>query len=223
MTRALLLAMQIADSAFPSGAFAFSWGMETAVADGMLDRGSFEAWLSVEMLQRWHRFDRPVIAGAWHRATSKQASVSLEAWDSDVDTLFWAEPLRIRSIQAGSAFLTGAARLGDPVAVDIRKAVSAGRMHGHVSVAQGAVYASLGLPLDLALVAAAHASAQGLASAAVRLGLISAIDGQRAYATLRPALADAAIPPEEDGLPAAFAPVSEIAMLRPGAGRLFAN
>ena len=38
MTReALLAALQLGDSAFPSGSFAFSWGLEGLVADGLVD------------------------------------------------------------------------------------------------------------------------------------------------------------------------------------------
>ncbi|MEJ8570286.1 urease accessory protein UreF [Microbaculum marinum] len=218
MTRSLLLAMQIADSSFPSGAFAFSWGAEAALADGMLSRGSFGSWLAVEMLQRWHRFDRRVVARAWHCRGGE-----LEAWDGEVDTLFWAESHRARSIRAGSAFLTGAARMDDRAAQDIRAATAAGRMRGHGSVAQGAVFASMGLSIELALTVSAHATAQGLASAAIRLGMISAIDAQRAYSDLRPALADALAPPDAAERPSAFAPISEIAMLRPAESRLFAN
>lgn len=216
MTGDLLLALQLGDSAYPSGAFGFSWGLEGAIAEGHVDRASFSDWLAVEMLQRWARFDKPVLNEAW-----KRTGDDLLDWDCEVDLLFWAEPLRQRSVEAGAAFLAAASRMDVPVARDLLLAKDEGQAHGHLPVAQGAVYTGMGLPLNHALATSAYAAAQGLASAAVRLGLISAFDGQRALTDVRPALAEAAQPRTE--LPSAFAPISEIVMLRPADGRLFVN
>jgi urease accessory protein len=204
VSAALLAALQVADSAFPTGGFAFSWGLETALADGRVDRRSFPLWLETELVQRWRPFDRIAVARAW--------SGDL-AIDDEIDLLLWAEPLRLRSREAGAALLASAARLGVP----------APRDELHLPVAQGALFRAMGLTRELALAASAHAAAQALVSAAVRLGAIGALEGQRALAALRPALAEAVAPPEPHEHPAAFAPVSEIAMLRPLAGRLFVN
>lgn len=216
MTGDLLLALQLGDSAYPSGAFGFSWGLEGALYDGHVDRVSFGDWLAVEMLQRWARFDNPVLTEAWNRTGD-----ALLDWDSEIDLLLWAEPVRRHSIDAGAAFLTTAARLGVCAAKNLLTAVDEGRGYGHLSVSQGAVYAGLGLPLDHALSTSAYAAAQGMASSAVRLGLISAFDAQRVLTDLRPALTEAVWPRTDP--PGAFAPISEIAMFRPGDGRLFVN
>lgn len=216
MTIQLLTALQLADSGFPSGAFAYSWGMETAAEQGLVTRATFSDWLASEMLGRWAEFDRVVLADAF------RASDPLEV-DAETDLLFWAETLRFRSAEAGQAFLAAVSRLGDPVAVRLRGAALEGRTPGHLAVAQGAVLRSQGLSLDLALAASAHTAAQGLASAGVRLGLVGALEVQRMLAELHRDLADVITPPPEGALPAAFAPISEIAMLRPADGRLFAN
>lgn len=216
MSAALLTALQLADSGFPSGTFAYSWGLERAAERGQVDRRSFAEWLACEMLGRWALFDRVVLANA-------HAAPDLIACDAGTDCLFWAEPLRVQSAEAGQAFLSAFARLGDPVATRLRDAVLDGRAHGHLPVAQGGVFRSMGLPLPLSLNVAAHSAAQGLASAGVRLGLVGAIEAQKALAGLREDLAEAAVPPPADAIPASFAPVSEIAMLKPADGRLFAN
>lgn len=212
----LLTALQLADSGFPSGAFAYSWGMETASEQGQVTRASFTNWIASEMLGRWALFDRVVLARAF-------AASDLLACDRETDRLFWAEQLRTQSAEAGQAFLAAAARLGDPVAMSLRDAALEGRAAGHLPVAQGGVYRSVGLTLPLALAASAHAAAQALAMAGVRLGLVGALEAQRIIAALRDEIAEAATPPPKDALPAGFAPVSEIAMLRPSEGRLFAN
>ncbi len=216
MTAALLTAFQVADSGFPSGAFAYSWGLEAASEAGQVTRRTFPDWLWLEMHGRWAQFDRVVIAGAFRAG-------DLVAYDREVDRLFWAETLRARSAEAGQAFLAATARLGDAAACIYRAAVLEGRAEGHLPSAQGAVFRSMGLTLEIALAASAHAAAQAQVHAAVRLGLIGMLEGQRALTGLHDALSEAIRPPAPGTLPASFAPVSEIAMLRPGQRPLFAN
>lgn len=219
MSAETLTALQLADSAFPTGGFAFSWGLEAALAEGRVDRDSLADWLAVELLDRWAGFDRVLLAGAFQCPDV----AALTAWDRDADLLFPADPLRLRSSEAGAAFLTAAARLGDPAGHALRDAVAAGRAVGHLPVVQGAVFRSMGLPLDLALAVSAHVAAQALATAALRLGAVGALEAQSVLAGLRPALAEAIVPPDPETQPMAFAPISEIAMLRPKSGRLFVN
>ncbi|MEM7424223.1 MAG: urease accessory UreF family protein [Pseudomonadota bacterium] len=216
MSLDILRALQLADSGFPSGSFAYSWGLETAAAHGHVTRATFDAWLAAEMLDRWAEFDRVLIADA-HR--SDDALIV----DAGADRLFLAETLRVRSAEAGQAFLSATARLGDPEAARLRTATLRGDAAGHLPVVQGAVFRSMGLDLALTLIASAHAAAQGLASAAVRLGLIGALDAQRALRELHAELAPATVPPPPEMVPASFAPIAEIAMMRPAEGRLFAN
>lgn len=215
---ATLTALQLADTGFPTGAFGFSWGLESAMRLGMVSRDSFGTWLATELLDRWAGFDRLIIARTWRAPLEDFATV-----EAGIDPCFWSEPLRAQSLRAGHAFLAGTARFGDPVAAHLQTACRSGMALGHVSALQGAVYASQGVPLDLALLAAAHSTASGLVSAGVRLGMISAVEGQRAYAAVLPELALAAVPPDRDSLPAAFAPLSEIAMLNPPSAPLFVN
>lgn len=216
MSLEILRALQLADSGFPSGSFAYSWGMERAAGAGEVTRAGFANWLATEMLGRWVQFDRIVLADAY-RAKDPLAV------DAEVDLLFLAEPVRVQSTEAGQAFLSAAARFGDPVALRFRDAVLEGLAAGHFPTAQGAVFRSIGLGLDLALAASAHAAAQGLASAAVRLGLVGAIEAQRHLRDLHPKLAPLIGAPASGAVPSNFAPISEIAMMQPADGRLFAN
>lgn len=216
MTLDVLRALQVADTGFPSGTFAYSWGMERAAEQGHVDRASFGAWLAAEMLGRWAEFDRIVLSDAFQADDPVQV-------DGATDVLFLAETVRAQSAEAGQIFLSATARLGDPVALRLHEAAQDGRAVGHLPVAQGAVYRSMGLDLALSLSAAAHAAAQGLASAGVRLGLVGAVEAQRLLRELYPKLAPFTVPPLAGTVPASFAPISEIAMMRPADGRLFAN
>ena len=216
MSAELLRAFQLADSSFPSGAFAYSWGLEKAAEDGMVTRSTFDDWLACEMLGRWAQFDRVFLADTF-RADDPLAV------DAEADLWFMAEELRTRSAEAGQAFLASMARLTDPVAIRFRDAALQGRATGHLPVAQGAVFKSQGLDLKLALATSAHIAVQGMASAGVRLGLIGALEVQRILQGLQSELVEAIAPPTPGTLPASFAPISEIAMLRPSELRLFAN
>lgn len=218
MTHALLKALQLADTSFPTGAFGFSWGLEGAIASGFVTRDGFGTWLAAELLDRWATFDRVIIAEAWQGSSKEYPS-----YEREVDALFWSEPLRQHSLKAGHAFLTGMALFGDAEATRVKDLCRKGVARGHLATAQGAVFASQGVALDLALAAVAHGTAQTIISAGVRLSLISAIEGQRAYAGLQSDLAEAAVPPATGTSPSAFAPLSEIAMLRPPAQPLFVN
>lgn len=215
MTASLLTALQLADSGFPSGAFVYSWGLEAAAEAGQVTRASFPDWIAAEMIGRWANFDRIVLSAAFDH--------DLLAHDAEVDTLFWAEALRVKSAEAGQSFLAAMARLEDPVAIEFRDATLDGRAHGHLPVAQGGVFQSMGLSLDLALAASAHSASQSLASAGVRLGIVGALEAQRIVADLQPELAGFVTPPPPGTLPSTFAPISELAMLHPSKTRLFAN
>lgn len=198
----LLSALQFGDSAFPSGGFAFSWGLETALRDGRVGRAGLSGWIEAELLDRWARFDRVALAGAWEGDP---------AWTETVDAAFWSEATRLHSLEAGAALLTSARRIGlaplPPAA--------------HLPLAQAAALRAAGLSLAEALAVSAHQAAQGLASAAVRLNVVGAVAVQGLLRSLRPALEAAAAPPAPGTPLASFAPLSDIAMLRPRADRLF--
>ncbi len=210
----LIHAIQLADSAFPSGVFAFSWGLETALADGQVDARSLCDWIAADLRGRWHPFDRVVLSGGF-----RLAGPALRDWAEIVDTMIFAERQRQESLQAGGALLASARAIGiatDPV-LDAPDA-------GHFSLVHGQVLAALGLTLPQALAVSVSATARGLLSASVRLGRTGAISMQKHLLTLAPLMARlAASPPEAGTLPASFAPLSEIALMRPAPDRLFIN
>lgn len=213
----LVRAMQLADSGFPSGVFAFSWGLESALADGRVDRHSLSGWVLAELQGRWHGFDRLALAGGF-RATG----AALGDWFATIDRLMPVERLRGASVQAGEALFASARalRIGlDPAAIAAERAGL-----GHFAVVHGHFLAVSGLDLAAALAVSALAMARGCFSAAVRLGATGAIAMQRELAALTPAIAAlAADLPVPGTLPAGFSPLSDIALMRPRDGRLFIN
>lgn len=211
-TEALLTALHLGDSGYPSGLFAFSWGLEVALADGQADPRRLADWIAAELIGRWHPFDRVALAGGY-----RLAGADLEAWNALVDESLPAEPQRLQSIQAGAALMASAGRMGIVLDPALDPAAT------HAPVAHGQVLAQAGLELVPSLALSSAGMARGLASAAMRLGRVGAVAVQRDLRGLIPLIARLATVPDAQDRPASFSPLSDIALMRPLEGRLFVN
>lgn len=216
MTLSVIRAMQLADSSFPSGVFAFSWGLESALADGQVCKVTLPDWIAAELRTRWYRFDRVALAGG-HRLTG----AALTDWFETVDTLMPAEGPRRDSAQAGDALFASARALRIDLDPGALAAQSQGT--GHFAVAHGVFLRACGLDLANALATSALSMARGAFSAAVRLGVSGAITTQRDLLALAPLIADLATEPEPNALPSGGMPLSDVALMCPRSGRLFIN
>lgn len=220
----LLAALQHADSGFPGGGLAFSWGLETLIADGLVRNAQeVEAFVGGQLEHRWATADRPALAGAWRDAGDLEAVVAI---DERVETLVLARELREGSGRAGRALLGFHRRLSTPGAAEYEALARAGRAPAHLPVVQGLLWCGAGLALPAAEAMAAHGACLGAASAALRLGILSHVDSQRIVAAMRPRIARILAQPAP-GVEAmqSFAPAAEIAAMRHEVSetRLFIN
>lgn len=175
--KALLAALWQGDSAFPSGAFAFSNGIEGAAAlDGPLDRARLSAVLATTLRFRWATADRVALLHAFHA----EGVSRLGAVDRAVEAATVSEPLRVGSRRQGTALLIAHARLGTAGAAAYRASIAGGQALGHLPVAQGWLWRHCGLDEASAVAAGAYTVAAGLVNAAVRLGGVGAIEAQGA-------------------------------------------
>ena len=213
---AVLRALQFADSGFPSGVFAFSWGLEGALAEGRADPRALRDWVRAELHGRWFRAERIAFAGGF-----RLRGAALRGWFAEVDTLMPVERARQDSVQAGAALFASARALR--IGLDPGAVAAEADGTGHFAVVHGHLLAVAGLDLPAALAASAFGMARGAYSVAVRLGAVGAIAMQRDLAALAPEIAGLVQVPAPDALPAGFAPLSDIALMRPRAGRLFVN
>jgi len=221
-TRGLLLALQMGDSAFPSGGFAFSWGLETLKADGLVtDANGVAAFVRTQLARRWATADRPMVRRA---AEARGDLATLAALDREVEALTLAAELREGSKRAGRALLRSHAALGMPGAADYRAAAGRGEALAHLPVVQGMVWSGAGLRPGEAEALSAWAVAAGIGQAAVRLALLGPFEAQAMAAHLRETIADLLERPCPRR-PHAFTPAAEIAAMRheTGDARLFAN
>lgn len=234
-----LLALQQADSFFPGGAVAWSWGLETLVADGRLgiaeaqpvrrrqrdrDRSAeVRGFVEGQLRHRWASFDRAFLCAAWHAAGDIPALMAL---DAQIEALTLAEELRQGSRRVGQSLLGVHVALGTADAGVYQRHVLNGETPGHLPVVQGLLWQRLGMDIGHSQLAGAHALCTGLVSAAVRLGVMGHIDAQRVLTDIQPLLLAVLAQPVPDIADACgFTPMAEIAVMRHETQdlRLFAN
>ena len=218
---ALLTALQFADSAFPSGGFAFSWGLEGLAADDLLDDASDVQEIAEEQLiYRWNSMDRILLRRSY--AASDVAAVAAVDLQAEAATL--SAQLRTGSRRAGRALLGTFVRLGCAAARAYRETTQADPRLGHLAVMQGVVFKASGLSLPMAEMLGSWAVVGSLTSAAVRLGTIGHIEAQQIAISLRPVLTRllGVDPPDNTPL-ASFTPLTDIAVSRSRQMRMFAT
>lgn len=221
----LLGLLQLADSGFPSGAFALSHGLETLVADGAVrSPDDVAAVLRVSLLDRLARADLTVLL-AVHRAATLD-----EVLDHDrrLSTVKLAADDRTASQRVGRRLAIEASRLvSDDLLAAYVAALGDGRAPGNAAAATGLAMRAFGVAARDAALGAAWSFAAGLCAAAVRLGLMGHGDAQRilrdAVPTMQEAVERAATADPHDLRPSA--PQLEVALARheTAAAHLFAS
>jgi urease accessory protein len=179
---AFLAALQLADSAFPSGAYTLSGGLETLIEDGLVrDAAGMAGCLRSALLGRAARGDLAALVAA-HRAASKVPP--------DIETIL-AIDRRLEATKLAAEERRGSRRVGRRIAIETERLTSAtilaalleaietGATPGTAAVAFGVAAAAMTIPELPAAFAAAHASALGLLGVGVRLGRIGHGDQQR--------------------------------------------
>ena len=215
----LLRLLQCSDSAFPSGAFAFSSGLETLVNEGQVHGAADMArLLETQVVPRWLDFDRPFLRQAFH-ADGAEALLKIDTACHLQNTV---ERLATASRRIGRSLLTVHAHIGTPGAgayrALLRQTGRAGAA-GYEPVVQGMIGAALGLSLDGAEAGALNTIVTGMTSAAVRLGALGALDAQGVLAATAPVMA-AGLARAAPDQPGAFSPHIEIAAQRRMAGQI---
>jgi urease accessory protein len=220
----ILQAIWQADGAFPSGSFAFSWGVEGVIAlHPELDQAALAELTATIIRQRWLTCDRVALVQAFRAAGDLDVIAEV---DRNVEASTFGSIMRDGSRRNGGSFLASHARLGDAMALRLRGAVRSGICLGHIAVMQGAVWQAMGLSELLAQLASAYGAASGVTAAAVRLGAIGALEGQKILRGCLPLIESLVTDPvPDDAQLSSFIPFLEIAAARHARAdlRLFAN
>jgi len=160
--------LQIADSAFPTGAFAHSSGLEAAARLGEVR--DLDALVD-DALWQAGRGALPFVATAY------DTPERLRELDDLSDAMLVNAVANRASRQQGRAFAATCARVFDVTTID--DAVRARALRVHVAPAFGVLMRSLEVSKDDALRIHLHGALRAVVSAAVRLGLTGPNEAQR--------------------------------------------
>jgi urease accessory protein len=195
VTRSDALVWQLVDSAFPTGAFAHSSGLESAWHHGELaSPDDLRRFVEATILQAASG-TLPLVNAA-HREPARLAE-----WDARHDAFLSNAVANRASRQQGRTLVGSAARIFASSALDALLArVTSTSNHqpptpkalpipnfqtlppqlcAHVAPMTGAVFAALGVPLETTQHMVLFVAARGVLSAAVRLGVTGSYEAQR--------------------------------------------
>lgn len=177
---ALALWMQLHDGAFPAGRMVHSHGLEEWLTERP-DAGPAQIGAAVTdyLANCYAPLDATITAAAW-RATP--ASDELRVLDELTATYKLFDNVRIASEYAGKQLAAVAAQTGLADGLAYFDAVNDGTSPGHCAVVEGALQASLGIPLHTAVLGSLRSMMASMLSAAVRLGRLGPIHSQRIQA-----------------------------------------
>jgi urease accessory protein len=174
------IVLQLADSAFPTGGFAHSAGLEALLQTGEL--ASVERFCTEHIDQLAH--GSAPIAAAVHDDPTRLGEL-----DAFTRATLWSHVAARASRAQGRALLDVAARsFGHDVLVDARARMARAELDGHLAPMFGFVTRAVGVARDEALATFLHLGVRGALSAAVRLGCIGPSEGQALHHRLHPVL-----------------------------------
>ncbi|HET7216853.1 MAG TPA: urease accessory UreF family protein [Vicinamibacterales bacterium] len=177
-----LLIWQLVDSAFPSGGFAHSWGLEAAYQAGEVTTDAeLERFLADSIWQAGHGM-LPFVNAAHD---SPAAAATLD----DLCDGFLVNAVANRASRAqGKALLSGCARIwpgADVRALDARGALPC----AHLAPVTGAAMRTLGIERAVAQQMTLFVAARGVLAAAVRLGIVGPFRAQQLQHACGPRIA----------------------------------
>ncbi len=175
------IVLQLADSAFPTGGFAHSAGLEACIQAGEVANRTDVERFAEELIDQLARGSLPLVA-AVHDAPER-----LHAIDELADTITWSHVAKRASTVQGRALLDVAARaFAKPALAAARGTAS------HLAPVYGFVTKTLDVGRDDALAMFLHLGIRGALGAGVRLGVLGPTEAQALHLRLHPAL-DAAL------------------------------
>jgi urease accessory protein len=178
-----LLVWQLADSAFPTGSFAHSWGLEAAWQSGEVPDLRALRQFVLATLEQAGRGTLPLLNAA-HRDRARFCELD------GIADLFLTNPVANRASRAqGRACSATCARVWPSPAVSAVDALIR-RGCGHAGPALGALLNTLGVGLEDARRLSLYGTARGVLAAAVRLGIAGSYDAQRLQHEVAPAMLD---------------------------------
>jgi len=166
------LTWQVVDSAFPTGVFAHSWGLEAAWQQGEIDGlDGLRSFLNASIQQAGYA-TLPLLNAGY------QNPDDLESLDQLADA-FLLNPVANRAsrIQGRTLAATVARVWPSEATTALRRRAEA--TNAHVAPLSGPILRAIGLSLPAAQKVVLYGTARGVLTAAVRLGIAGSYEAQR--------------------------------------------
>jgi urease accessory protein len=170
--------LQLSDSAFPTGRYTHSYGLEAFAQEGRLTSPSCPSILLALLVDSIRLGVGPsdgVALASSHRAATSSSPVDFDLVvkaDRQLTAVKLAREGRDASQRTGRALLRAAVSiLGGPAIIGYAELVNSSRSPGNHAVAFGLLTASLGIPRVLAVTSELYAFSAAWVAAAVRLAL----------------------------------------------------
>ncbi len=190
-THALFTALQLGDSFFPSGMFTQSHGLERFIERGAHGASQLGPLLASYLLAAGQT--EGLAARLTCRAARAADLDAIAAIDARLEaTKLASEPRAASKRCGGRILLLGADVFGGEVLRTYAARTAERRVPGHQTVALALCAAACGLDEDAAVAVELHGLATSIVSAAIRLGALDHIAGQRLLLGARSAIAEAA-------------------------------
>jgi len=212
----LLVSLQLSDSAFPSGFYAMSHGLEGFAQCGLVERDSVFELLEDMLVQTVGPGDATALARA-HGVAARQDWDGVTELDKQLFAAKLSSELRVASTRSGRQLAEMASETfagtpgGDDIATWARR-VKSRLTPGCQPIVTGVCYAATGVPVAQAVVSDLFAFAISYAGAALRLRLTDHRSTQvllrRIQPTIEVVAADAVARPAADI--GGFTPVGDI-------------
>lgn len=157
--------LQLADSAFPSGAFSQSFGLETAILDGRVhDAAGVAGWIEAYLNGALAPLDGRAMA------LFLNAAAPLGELDAVLSAALFPAEVRSATRRLARATLEAylAMGLADPAVTEYRAAIASGAAHGHHALACAIGYRAIGATVADAVRGYTGAAVAALASVAAR-------------------------------------------------------
>ena len=211
----LLRGIRFIDSFFPSGAYAFSSGLEAAVQGGAIRNGDdLSKYVEDLLLNGIGRREAVAVAKAWQAASSKlQAALEV---DQELDSMKLGCETRMASSQMGRQVIRIAAdQLGcSPILQDFHAAVEAEQTPGHLAVSLGLTVGAAGWGKEQTVAAFLYQTAVGFVSAAMKLLPIGQREGQRLLERWLPIIERVSAEANQSSRLTSWSPVQDIYSMR---------
>lgn len=190
---AFLSSLQLADSAFPSGLYTLSYGLEAFAQAGSLPPARLEGLLADYLRYGVGPADGAALACAHRAAETGDLELAAEA-DLRLTAVKLPREARESSRRTGRQLLATAGRVfGGGLLPAYAGRVRAGAAPGNHAVILGLAMALLHIPRERALAGELYAFASSAAGSAVRLAAVDHLVAQDVLHGLKPVIAEVAL------------------------------